>query len=227
MDAAETTKRTSVTGGSNFVFFNAHADRSYCCSITAESSSDSARLFSVTKGVGLIPVPFVTRGNEPPALPVGSTDPQNARVCFEINETGKYLTTPLFGAGGDTANNVEVRCDDTTLFGGFNTSISNFNFLELSSLISGGDIQAKLTVKDSVSGQTLVDKQTIQIPAGVRVDIALHNLTGPGKFGSVTITHDAPVGGLKAVINQYKVTSTQPFDFEPVVREVLTRSSSS
>ena len=53
------------------------------------------------------------------------------------------------------------------------------------------------------------------------MDVNLHEPAGPGAFGPIQITHDAPLGAIQATVSQYRIISTSPLDFEPVAQSVL------
>ncbi len=122
-----------------------------------------------------------------------------------------------------------IRLLESTLSGGFNTSVTNFNFLELTNnLISdshdNGIISGKVIVKNVITDQTIFT-QNFTINPSDRIDINIHDQVGPGVFGTVTVLHNGPAGSLKGVVSQYRLVSTTPFDFEPVLQQPLLRAS--
>jgi hypothetical protein len=115
---------------------------------------------------------------------------------------------------------VRFFCDDTTLFGGFNTMVTDFNFLELTNTLSSLDLNVTLRLMP-VKGEPF--ERTVLVKKGLRFDMDIHSLVGPGTYGSMQLMHDGPKGGLKAELVQYRITSQDPLKFDPVSRQTFTR----
>jgi hypothetical protein len=94
-----------------------------------------------------------------------------------------------------------ISCNETSLYGGFNTNINNFNFLELTNT-SNTDIIAKIKAVTS-DGTLALNNFTVTVPAGLRFDIDLHTPVGQGKYGNIVVTHDGAVGALTGYVSQY------------------------
>lgn len=216
----------------SFIYIDGEPGRSYCCEIheTFNSnifSSTFAKFESVSSlvGFGATPVPSVARGKTSPRVVTFGGHPaaDSARRCFIPTGNADYFQfMASFGPVGATNNNanITVRCEETTLFGGFNTSITDFNFLEIRNT-SNSTINGSVTVTDAISDTTIINGQTFSVAAGDRVDINLHEPAGPGKFGPVVVTHDGPYGSLQAQVSQYNLVTVVPLDFAPVAQEVL------
>ena len=140
-----------------------------------------------------------------------------------------YLAQLLINSGGPFPYSAIANCDETTLYAGFNTSVTDFNFLELTNLLdtgttSGGsrDLTAIVTAVNTVPNPdvTVINGESFTVPVGSRTDVDIHSRSGPGAFGPVKICHNGAPGSLKAVVSQYNITSTAPFDFAPVSQEV-------
>ena len=124
------------------------------------------------------------------------------------------------------AQNVLVRCYETTLTGGFNTSVTDFNFLEMTNTLGefktdDGVITGTITLWNSITNQEILEK-SFSLAPGERKDENIHEAVGPGAFGTVQICHNAPQGALKGVVSQYNITNLSPLDFEPVLQQPLT-----
>ena len=219
------------------VIFQAQAGRSYCCEIyrafptTAIDGVFEARFDSLVSVSPLgiaTPLPFTARGQAEPEIPLGVTSgatpplPENTRLCFTASVSSLHGCGTKFGTNGNAANvpNIAVRVVETTLFGGFNTSITDFNFLEIRN-ISNVTITGKVDAFDSVTDQEVLSDVSFTVQAGKRVDIDIHSRTGPGKFGPVVLTHDGPYGTIQAQVSQYNIVTVSPLDFVPVAAERL------
>ena len=112
------------------------------------------------------------------------------RIIVTPTDSGRYAFSVASVAGASEM--VNVRCFATTVFGGFNTFVNDFNFLELQN-IGNAPITAKVTAV-TFSGDTVIDNQTVSIPAGRRVDVSIHDAAGSDVFGSLIVTHNGPVG---------------------------------
>ena len=166
----------------------------------------------------------VGRGTSEPAIGVynGNQYPSLTRICF-MAPTRSYYSFPI--ELGTLPADYTISCTETTLFGGFNTSVTDFNFLELTNTLDGPaeteTIKARIFARDSVSQQTIIHNSVVQIPPGDRRDVDIHSVAGAGAFGPLFVTHDGPPGSLKATVSQYNITSTNPLVFVPVARQEL------
>ena len=220
-----------AVGPGTVVTFLTAPGRCYCCSIIGNGSTGG--YISQIDAHGLN---YVYRGTTEPYSRNGSSDePQKTRVCF--NNTTLLTTSILLTLGLDdgalSVSDFKVRCDETTLFGGFNTSVTDFNFLEISTTVSDWAIlpwriTGRISAWNVVSNpdtQVLSDHPfTLDLETGSdnrRVDINIHEAAGSGAFGPIHICHDAPPGAIKAVLSQYNITSMSPLEFEPVAQEVF------
>ena len=201
-------------------------ERSYCCSIDGGQQTTSIAWGSVfnltTSGTNS----SVTRTTEGAVLDTGT------RLChYQDDVSGQLkLQYAAFTAAGTQF--ATVSCEETTLVGGFNTSVTDFNFLE----ISGQALSTSSVVSGKVFITTVVSAQTIEIPFTIdfssnlqqRLDLNIHEAIGGAKdFGQVTIIHNAAEGMLKARLSQYRLVSLLPFDFEPVLQEVFVKRAPS
>ncbi len=202
---------------------------SYCCEILDASvnvlfNSVTVTLFSTLPGT--VTVTGIARGNEPPRLGTG-----NSRVCFIVPSD---IYAPLawidIFAYAPTAN-VRMFCEETTLYGGFNTSVTDFNFLEMTNTSAEGaaPISGSVTAINVVAtpNVTVIDRIGFSVNGNSRFDFDIHARTGFGAFGPVKVAHDGAPGSLKAVMSQYVIVTASPLDFVPMAQEVLrTRSDS-
>lgn len=135
-----------------------------------------------------------------------------SRVTVSPTSTGLYtfpflVDVNAMGAwtSGTGSFSMWINCNDTTLFGGFNTFASNFNFLELTN-ISNTTITGKIKAVD-FNGNVVIADQPFSIGAGLRRDFDLHTTIGPQKYGTVIVTHDASAGSLLGYVSQYTGTA--------------------
>ena len=124
-----------------------------------------------------------------------------------------------FGSGGTaSASNVKVSCEDVTLYGGYNTSVTDFNFLEILNVDGTTDISVDIMAESAITGQSTVNTN-ISAPASGRIDVDIHSLVGANDFGTVKVCPLAPRTTIRAAMSQYKITETSPLSFSPVARE--------
>lgn len=206
------------------------ANRSYCCEVWAQNASVTFGTFNNWFKSGaqirFAEQSVVDRGDYLPVQYGGS------RVCWTQDvyaQFGNLQFGVTFDIAGDdtSANNVTIRCDETTLYCGFNTSVSDFNFLELtnmnkarSAVEEDWDLIVDVAAADQVNNVNVAINAPDTIGAGKRVDLDIHSASGPGVFGTIEITHDGPLGILQAIVSQYKASALGLPDFSPVAREI-------
>ena len=182
------------------------ANRSYVCE-GVPSASDTEFDFNTTveqldgsgnpvgagitaRAIGTIPPPITGEVG-------GSAD---NRVALTPTVTARYrLTVATARAGGEP---VQIRCYATTVFGEFNTTVSNFNFLQLSNK-GNADCTATIALVDNNGAAITLTSPTVTVPAQQRRDVDLHTPAGTNKFGTVRITHDCPFKTLDGTVSQY------------------------
>jgi len=203
------------------IFSTVEDGRSYCCEIFHVGQSNIVpRIQSVTVSGGSLE-DLVSRGRNAPWLGAG-TNVANARRCFRFAGTANISRTFIsldVEANASPIPNARVRCSETTLFGGFNTAVTDFNFIEITNTLAvtdqNGDISVRIIANANIAG-TEVLNTTVSIAAGERRDIDVHSVAG-SDFGPVTITHNGPPGSIRAVNAQYRIVSQDPLSFEPVL----------
>ena len=143
------------------------------------------------------------------------------RLTFTPTSTDRFvLTVANAKVGGEQ---VRVRCLATTLFGGYNTNVNDFNFLELTN-IGNQTLNGTITATN-FDGTVVINAQSFSVAAQRRADVDLHTPVGVDKFGVVRVTHDGPLGTLKGNVSQYKgivsdftltdAAPLEPFDQRP------------
>ena len=211
--------------GSDTVRIRTDNNKSYCCSVQNRDASVGMNWIAVGNLSSNGAASLASRAADGAAL---STSALTARYChFQDDLVAPTAIVYTLAVGGGSGIG-SVRCEETTLVGGFNTSVTDFNFLEISA-------QAKSTSTVVVSGRviinTVVNPQTIEIPFAIdfsgstkqRQDISIHDAIGNTKdFGQVTLIHNGANGMVRARISQYRIVTLSPLDFEPVLQEVMT-----
>jgi len=208
---------------SPFTFlFGQTANQSYCCTVLADDTEPFINSFTRTPvGHEAGSISFTPRGNVEPFI-VGhsvSRVVSNARACFIMEAPGVWTATVHFGGenGTDTAGNVTVHCDETSLYGGYNTSAGEINYLEITNITSATLAVHVIATNEFTNGSTVIN-QSFMLGANRRFDLAIHDLVPAGAFGAVRVLHDGPVGAVSAAVSQYKITSTNPFSFDLIGR---------
>lgn len=219
------------SSSSGTFYLNAKAGHSYCCEIALHPSqtiAEHAYFLDVFDPAGAM-IFARSRGDAEPVISVFDEHPASlkTRRCFTPTADGYHSLPAQLGISGNGNTGLfNVECDETTLYGGFNTSVTDFNFLELTNTLTGhaviNAVTVEITVTNAITKQAIINKQSMQIAPGDRADIDLHTPAGHSVFGTVVVSHDGPPGSLKGVVSQYVITSTNPLAFVPVAREVLT-----
>lgn len=226
--SVNTSRQYNSVSDGDLIEIGVEDNRSYCCQISAENhDSVPIHFLEPTVSSGAIQ-DVIARGDTAPWVRDNSFANSNeTRYCLRFSEmnTGAFqengrargLFEVQISSGAPT--NVIVKCDETTLFGGFNTSVTDFNFIEITNTLANTDTAQPVTVNiratGTIAGAELLD-QTRTITAGQRIDVNLHDVVGTD-FGPVVITHNGPKGSIRAVNVQYRIVSTTPLDFEPVL----------
>ncbi len=215
-------------------FFNILPDRSYCIEMQTTTGPSWAFVNSVDPVDPDLTIVVSDRGHATPQIyPLFAPNlTPKSRRCFLssgtlANISDFRLQTTLGFTGQNLGVGVLIRLFESTLTGGFNTSVTNFNFLELTNnLIShtrdSGVITGKITMKNVITDQ-IIRIQNFTVNASDRIDVSIHDAAGPGVFGTITVVHNGPAGGLKGVVSQYRIVRTSPLDFEPVLQQPLLR----
>jgi hypothetical protein len=220
---------TVVNG--NQVLIAVDPGSSYCCeTLTAAPnsiffSSNVVEMRSSGSPSGSVTGRFA--GSDSPRLFDGW-----ARLCFVVPSTMVYPSATLtMGTIYSSITNVQVYCDETTLYGGFNTSITDFNFLEITNTlqnvspdVADRTLNLTLTAVNTVPDPdvTVINQESFTVAAGTRRDINIHERAGSGAFGTLRLAHNGSPGAIKAVLSQYNIVSVTPaLDFAPVAQDVL------
>ena len=194
----------TVNTGDNFLV-DLEAGKSYSCEAIPLSTTS---LFdfdtTVTGTTGGTPPSIISRetGALSPAVTGESGDSADNRLSFLVATSDRYQLNVAAAAGGGEV--VRVRCLDTTLYGGYNTNVNDFNFLELSN-ISNSTITGTTTATN-FDGSVVINAQPFSVAAGRRVDVDIHTLAGADKFGILKVTHDGPSGAIQGNVSQYAGT---------------------
>lgn len=165
---------------------------SYCCEFYAVD--DGALISEVSTTVDASPdFTAVERTITTPLMAQGK------RLCFISTQTASAGFTVVDVAPSTTP--VQVQCNETTLFGGYNTNANPFNFLEISNL-TNQTINGKIFATN-FNGVVVINGANFSVLAGRRTDISLHDAAGPNVFGLLKIVHDGPLGALQANTSFY------------------------
>ena len=193
------------SGGGQAIVSYFEANRSYACDALPSTSTSNIAFASQIGILGGAALTVTFRGDTTPAITISGEDSNQAnnRIAFTPDASGKYelpITTTV-----SQGEDVRIDCAETSLYGGYNTNINNFNFLELTN-ITNQTISGAWTAVNW-NGSFFIG--TFVIPAGNRQDISLHDVVGAGKYGSLIVTHDGPVGALVGNVSQYKGSATE------------------
>lgn len=173
---------------------------SYCCSFHPDNGGMA--IFAVSTTVAVDGAPSFTavdRTGATPSLTASTLGYTGSRLCFTATKTGtaRITISDIFV----NSQPVTTICEETTLYGDFNTNANPFNFLEITN-ISNSTITGKIYAT-SYDGTTVINGTSFTIPSNRRVDTSIHDAAGPNVFGSIKIVHDGPLGSLKAKTSYY------------------------
>lgn len=225
---------TPAVNSADQFFYNISPDRSYCIETLTTTGNSWAFINALSTVDMNFDITTTNRGEA--ASPIYPVFVPNltplARRCFI--STGNYqnissfrLQASLGFTGQNFGTGLLIQLNETTLVGGYNTSVTNYNFLELTNILvnnshDNGIITGKFTVRNSITDQIITTRNFTVNPQD-RIDISIHDIVGGKSFGSITLVHNGPVGSLKANVSQYRIIGNNPQNFEPVVQQPLLR----
>lgn len=123
------------------------------------------------------------------------------RIGLVAPQTGFYTISFLEGQPGGTAvPGSSVRCDDTTLYGGFNRFFAEIPIVELTNN-TFQDISANITIID-FDGNVLIPQQAVFVPADNRADVIFAGLPEQ-RFGQILVTSVGSLGALSGYVSEY------------------------
>jgi len=179
--------------------------RSYCCSAIASNTRTTftslVDILSISSDPAL---PFEYREHYEPQITEGANPGTTERICFTSKTTGA-LNGRIEVPSEESASSFEklrLQCNETTLYGKFNTAAGEINFLEITNL-SGQDVRVHVRGQSESNGGAEAINVQLVLPASItrptpRTDFGIDSLVEQGAFGTLQITHDAPPGGLTA-----------------------------
>lgn len=181
------------------------ADRSYACTAMAATNGSTLDLSDQVQNPDTTTFTAVKRGNVSPRVTADATLDDN-RLALIPTQTGDHRFTVAQATGTEVAR---VECLETSLFGGYNTNVNDFNFLEITNT-TGAVINGTVTARN-FDGTVVIDKLPFSVGAENRIDVDVHTAAGADKFGFIKVNHDGPFGALQASVSQYRGTVA---DFE-------------
>ncbi|HQH28520.1 MAG TPA: hypothetical protein PLP17_14075 [Oligoflexia bacterium] len=198
--------------------FIAAGGSSYCCTIFADK--DPAARFGNVQAENNVSLNVCERGLAEPMLAAS-----RGRICMSLHDEqvslAKVVLTVLFGEDGRAnASNIRLSCEETTLFGGFNTQAVSDNFLEITNTLHRDkEIEGVVSVTDEIGHRRAV--KGLSVAAGRRMDVNIHDLVGASGHGPVKLRHNGPPGSVRAVLTHYAVVSANPLELRPVLQQEL------
>ena len=206
--AADGATPPSSTTAEAFIRVNLEPGKSYSCTLLADelfadldfqSISDPSFGNTNNATIGLITPALSEPADRVSIFPTGL----GTQVAGDYTIGIDNQTVALIGGAPQTAKG-RVDCQETTLYGGYNTNVNDFNFLEVLN-ITNTTITAAITATNS-DGTVVINQQQFVVAPNTRADIDLHTPAGPNKFGLVKLIHNGPYGALQASVSQYDGT---------------------
>lgn len=197
----DTAAAVNVNTGDHFLI-DLEAGKSYSCEAIPANPATAFDFDTTVAGTtGGTPPSITAResGTLSPQVTGESGDSADNRLSFLVTTADRYQLTVATAAGG--GEDVRPRCLETTLYGGYNTNVNDFNFLELSN-ITNASITGTITATN-FDGTVVINGQAFTVPAGRRVDVDIHSAAGADKFGIIKVIHDGPFGSLQGNVSQY------------------------
>ncbi len=127
------------------------------------------------------------------------------KVGSEVTPSYLMLILGRAGEATDRLVDVNVTCYHNTLLGSFNTNATPVNVLELRNS-SAGSAEASIYVQDP-SGNLILDGRKVTLGANQENHILLHEIVGPNRYGSVTVTWIGAPNAIKATVSRYDVSA--------------------
>lgn len=189
---------TTVTTSGQSIQLALEANRSYACSLLPQSAG--AQLIinqSILAPGSSQSMTYV--GSSTPAM-TGADASGRTRVSYIPTATGNHVLSVENNSGSSQVARLE--CIETTLYGGYNTNASPFNFLELIN-ITNTAIVGQITAVN-FDGTTVINQQSFSVSPNNRTDVDLHTPAGANKFGALRVTFIGPYGGLQGFVSQYR-----------------------
>jgi hypothetical protein len=183
------------------------ADLSYCCNFLPNARGISITEVSTTAEL-ISPIDFsvlgtITAVDRQDVSPILSNDFQSGtsggRLCLIPTSTGLHRFT-ITNISVDNQS-VTTKCNETSLFGGYNTNANPYNFLEISN-ITNKTITGKIYATN-FDGTVVINGTAFSVESENRIDINIHDAAGPNVYGLIKIVHDGPLGALLANTSYY------------------------
>lgn len=232
----EASVTAATISSTDAIIFTAVPGRSYCLEMRTIGNAPLAAIQAISATDANLTLNERSRGDASPAVysPSVINFSALARKCFYAtgnpsNISSHRVRATITFTSGSSTGQTEARLFDTTLIGSFNTSVTDFNFMELTNTLSttnrdDGVISGTITAKNVIT-DVVIFTRAFTVNPGDRVDVNIHEAAGPGAFGIIVVGHNGPAGSLKGYVSQYNLVSTVPFDFEPVVNQQMLRPS--
>lgn len=206
--------------------------KSYCCAASARNINVAfvylgyAHPITDPQQIG-----FTRRADADPIIGTTFGILPESRACFARDRGGLMIAEvearEAVELPGDvsTFDHLRIRCDETTLYGGYNTAAAQLNFLEITNT-SNSEIAVRVFATNEAADGTEVLDERFRVGISRRVDLDIHSSVPPGSFGPVRILHDGPPGAITAALSQYAIISTDPLEFRSVGRIPFKRRGS-
>lgn len=131
---------------------------------------------------------------------IGPGYPYVGRSFIPTVSTLARLGVSRSATGGEP---VKIDCKMTSLFGGYNTNIARFNFLEITNLLETPiDVSVSLIRSDN---SIAVSGAGIYLSGLQRFDFDIHTAVAAAEYGMIIVNTNGPIGAVSAQVSQYQI----------------------
>lgn len=207
--------------GTDVVRASLQANRSYACVVlNREYDSAIPKRFPIFNTTVTAPNNSTFQATATGTMLPGIATPANliafqarTRISFVTTQSGVHsFTLADAQAGGTAVPGTTIRCNDTTLYGGYNRLFAEVAIVELTNNTSES-VLAFISIIDS-AGTVLVDNQQVRSPgnnnginANGREDVIFVNLPA-GNYGQILVTYAGSLGAISGYVAEYDFDSS-------------------
>lgn len=179
-------------------------NRSYSCTLQGLSSESLLGLDESVINPKEAKIVGTLNGDQTPTVTAGEKDTSQADNRISVFSTVRGVWKFRVSSSKLEGEEGVFFCQETSLYGNWNTFSNPFNFLELSNL-TNKSLEVIIILKD-FKGESFSSSLTLSPER--RKDVDIHSIVGDKNYGSLKIKHSGPVGALSGTLSEYSVDSS-------------------